>query len=72
MKPFKPMLAVACDDLTKVVYPVYVSEKIDGCFSYDALITTNKGLVKIGDIVDKKLKLKALSYNQSKGTLEFK
>lgn len=30
MKPFKPMLAVACDDLTKVKYPVLLSEKLDG------------------------------------------
>lgn len=30
MKPFKPMLAVACEDLSKVKYPVLVSEKIDG------------------------------------------
>jgi len=30
MKPFKPMLAVACDDLTKVKYPVILSEKLDG------------------------------------------
>lgn len=30
MKPFKPMLAVACEDLTKVKYPVMLSEKLDG------------------------------------------
>jgi DNA ligase-1 len=29
-KIFKPMLAVACDDLSKVNYPVYLSEKLDG------------------------------------------
>src|SRR3989304_121411 len=27
---FKPMLAVACDDLTKIKYPVLLSEKLDG------------------------------------------
>lgn len=27
---FKPMLAVACDDLTKIKYPVFLSEKLDG------------------------------------------
>lgn len=30
MKPFRPMLAVACEDLTKVKYPVLLSEKLDG------------------------------------------
>lgn len=30
MKPFRPMLAVACEDLTKVKYPVSLSEKLDG------------------------------------------
>lgn len=30
MKPFKPMLAVACDDITKLNYPVMASLKIDG------------------------------------------
>lgn len=30
MKPFKPMLAVACEDLSKVQYPILVSEKLDG------------------------------------------
>jgi DNA ligase-1 len=29
-KVFRPMLAVACTDLTKVGYPVYLSEKLDG------------------------------------------
>lgn len=29
-KVFRPMLAVACDDLGKVNYPVYLSEKLDG------------------------------------------
>jgi DNA ligase-1 len=29
-KVFRPMLAVACTDLTKVDYPVYLSEKLDG------------------------------------------
>lgn len=29
-KVFRPMLAVACDDLNKVKFPVYLSEKLDG------------------------------------------
>lgn len=31
MKPFKPMLAVACEDVTTIKYPVLLSEKLDGC-----------------------------------------
>ena len=30
MRPFRPMLAVTCEDLTKVNYPVILSEKLDG------------------------------------------
>lgn len=30
MKVFKPMLAVACEDLSKVEYPALLSEKLDG------------------------------------------
>lgn len=30
MKPFRPILAVTCEDLTKVNYPVILSEKLDG------------------------------------------
>lgn len=30
MKPFRPMLAVACEDLSKVKYPCLLSEKLDG------------------------------------------
>lgn len=30
MKPFRPLLAVACEDVTKVNYPVLLSEKLDG------------------------------------------
>jgi len=29
-KPFRPLLAVACEDLTKVKYPALLSEKLDG------------------------------------------
>ena len=29
-KVFKPLLAVACEDVTKVNYPVLLSEKLDG------------------------------------------
>lgn len=31
MKPFRPLLAVACEDITKLKYPMLLSEKLDGC-----------------------------------------
>ena len=30
-KPFRPLLAVACEDITKLKYPMLLSEKLDGC-----------------------------------------
>lgn len=30
MKPFRPLLAVACEDITKIKYPALLSEKLDG------------------------------------------
>lgn len=30
-KPFRPLLAVACEDITKLKYPMFLSEKLDGC-----------------------------------------
>lgn len=68
----RPMLAVAIEDTSKIKYPVWASIKLDGCFSRSALVTTNKGLIPIGEIVDKRLNLKALSYNEATGKLEFK
>ena len=69
---FRPLLEVACDDITKLNHPAYCSIKIDGCFSRNALVTTNLGLIPIGEIVDKRLKVKALSYNEETKSLEFK
>ena len=73
MKPF-----LCCDaDINKIQFPVLVLPKIassnlNGCFSRNAMVITNLGLLPIGDIVDKKLQVKALSYNESTGDLEFK
>lgn len=36
---------------------------VDECFTYDTLVLTNKGFIKIGEIVEKKLDLYVLSYN---------
>ena len=44
----------------------------DECFAYDTLITTDKGVLPIGYIVDNKVNCKALSVNYETGGLEFK
>lgn len=42
------------------------------CFHYDTLITTSKGNLKIGDIVNNKIDCSVLSYNHSTNKYEFK
>ncbi len=36
---------------------------LDECFPYDTMIQTNQGLIKIGEIVEKRLPISVLSYN---------
>jgi hypothetical protein len=70
---FKPMLADHKKvDLDKVDYPIYASLKIDGCFNESAKVLTDKGYLRIKDIVDKKLKVKVLSFNHKKKCMEYK
>lgn len=45
---------------------------IDECFTEDSLVTTERGLLRIGDIIDKKLDVKVLSFNHATGQTEFK
>lgn len=42
------------------------------CFHYNTLITTNKGNLKIGNIVENKINCDILSYNHKTNTFEFK
>lgn len=72
MKVVKPMLAMKAEIADLNSYPYVCSAKLDGCFSGNSTVITNKGLVKIRDIVNKRLNLKALSYNSNTGNLEFK
>ena len=44
----------------------------DECFTYDTKITTNKGEIKIGDIVEKNLDVDVLSYNHETKKTEYK
>lgn len=50
----------------------YVTEKIDGCLSYRTKIATDKGDIEIGKIVNQKLPVNILTYNEDKGITEFK
>ena len=51
---------------------VIVNEKIHGCLHYSQLILTDKGYIKMGHIVNKKLPVKVASYNFEKQVVEFK
>lgn len=45
---------------------------IDECFPYDTLIETSKGFLKIGDIVENRLKIQVKSMNSSTYMIEYK
>ncbi len=45
---------------------------VDECFVYDTLVTTNRGQIKIGDIVENQLDVQILSYNLKTNDLEYK
>lgn len=44
----------------------------DECFTYDTLIETTRGKLKIGDIVEKKIPVKVLTYNHTLKKTEYK
>ena len=45
---------------------------LDECFPYDTLIQTDCGLIKIGDIVNKKMKVKCLSWDKEKNVYSYR
>lgn len=52
---------------------VEVSEKVDGCVTYESLVTLADGSKrKIGEIVNNRLNYNVLSYNKRKKTIEIK
>lgn len=72
---YKPMLAKQSSKVTntKIFDKLWVaSRKIDGCFKGNTLISTNQGLIRIDKIVNEKLKIKVLSYNEGTKKLEYK
>lgn len=70
-KQFKPHLATDAD-VSKLTFPLEVQYKIDGCFTYNTKIFTNKGILPLGYIVENKLPVKVFSYNEESGTVELK
>lgn len=60
-------------DLDKVDFnDMWVSPKLDGCFSATTMIWTEDGLIPIGVIVDSELSVKVASYNETTKEVEFK
>lgn len=49
-----------------------IERKLDGCLHYDTLIETNKGKLKIGDVVNNKIKCKVLTFNHDKQIIQYK
>lgn len=78
LKHYTPCLAARYDELKPAQQaelfdnPDYVAtEKENGCFNYDALVTLADGsTMKIGEIVHKKLPVEVLSYNVETGKIE--
>ena len=52
--------------------PLICTEKIDGCHSYRSSVITNKGFLPIGKIVNEKLDVEVLTYNEESKCCEFK
>ena len=55
-----------------IVFPCYVQPKLDGCLHHASKILTKKGVMTLGEIVDNKLNVEVLSYNESTGESEYK
>lgn len=49
-----------------------VTGGLAGCFHYNTMIFTDRGNLRIGDIVTKRLPVRVLSYNKDAGTLEYR
>jgi len=61
---FYPMLAFAYDKHgAKIQYPCYVQPKYDGCVSGETILDTDRGPMRIDDIVFNRLDVKVRSYN---------
>lgn len=53
-------------------FDLIIIDEVHRCFDYDTIIKTDRGDLKIGDIVSRKIECKALSYNFDTLKQEFK
>lgn len=68
-----PMLAHKyVDHKQKVNWPAYGQSKLNGCLHKASKIQTERGLLSLGDIVENKLQVSVLSYNEKTQQTEFK
>lgn len=56
----------------KIKYPALAQPKLDGCVSYDTLISTNIGDIPIGEIVEKNIDCLVKTYNEKTKKIEYK
>lgn len=63
---------IAALDNSKNNIGMLVVDEIHRCLSYNTLIDTNKGKIKIGDIVKNKLNVLIKSYNNKNNKVEYK
>lgn len=73
-KFFEPMLAFERDKYEKLLFtvPTYVQPKLDGCLDYSTVVSTDKGNLYIGDIVEDNIECSVLSFNEKTKKKEFK
>ena len=65
------MLAKRYQDQKKhIIFPCICQPKFDGCFVGNTKIVTDIGEISICDIVENKMTVKALSYNEFTKILE--
>jgi len=66
VEPGVKRLAIQTED-HPIEYAYY-----EGCLEYSTLILTDNGLLSIGEIVEKRLRVEVLSFNKLKGKLEWR
>lgn len=52
--------------------PLWGTEKVDGCFDPRSLVTTDQGQIRIGKIVNNRLPVRVLTYNEQDKCCEYK
>ena len=68
-KKFSDLVRTMC---RKNIISMCIADEIHRCLHYDSLISTNKGFIKIGEIVENKLDIKVNSYNLVTNEIELK